>query len=112
MANIKKSATDRKAKQYMILPRNQETYKEKFAVVGRKKLPFETPVTLTMAEVKTIEHQKEPFQEDKELTVYEVMEKYQVDQKKAAEIVQAQALHPEIGGKSIKWRSKYLLQAC
>ena len=111
MANVKKSATDKKSGKYIIIPRNQDTYEEKFAVANMRRLPFETPVTLSEADVKALENQKEPFQTDNKLTVYEAMDKYQVDQKKAAQIVQAQAQHPDIGGKTIKWRPKYLLQA-
>jgi hypothetical protein len=109
MANIKKNKS--RAGVYMIIPRDQSTYEEKFAVANMRKLPFETPVTLSDADVKVLEHQKEAFQTDNKMTVYEVMDKYQVDQKKAAQIVQAQAQHPEIGGKTIRWRSKYILQS-
>jgi hypothetical protein len=110
MANIKKSDKDIKPSKYMIIPRNQATYEEKFAVVNGRKLPFETPVMLSVNDVKAIERQKEPFQVDSNLTVYEAMEKYQVDQKKAAQIVQAQSKVKDMG-KTIKWRSKYILQS-
>ncbi len=99
------------AKKFVILPRNQETYKEKFAVANGRKLPFETPVSLRPNDVRAIEQQKEPFQTSDTLTVYEVMDKYSVDQTKASEIVKAQAKHPEMAGSTIKWRPKYLLQA-
>jgi len=112
MANVKKAKEDTKAGRYMIIPRDDKTYKEKFAVCNMRKLPFETPVTLSSNDVAALENQKVPIQLDNELTVYEAMDKYQVDQKKAAQIVQAQAKHPEIGGKVIKWKSKYILQAC
>jgi hypothetical protein len=111
MANVKKSDTDKKAGKYIIIPRDQNTYDEKFAIANMRRLPFETPVTLSHQDVLALENQKEPFQMDNKMTVYEAMEKYQVNQKKAAEIVQAQSKHPEIGGKIIKWRSKYILQA-
>jgi len=111
MANIKKASNDKKPGKYMIIPRDQNTYNEKFAVANGKKLPFETPITLSTADVKALEHQREPFQVDNQLTVMDAMDKYQVDQKKAAQIVQAQAQHPEIGGKTIKWRNKYIIQA-
>ena len=93
------------------IPRDDKTYEEKFAVCNMRKLPFETPVTLSDNDVKTLENQKSPIQLDNQLTVYEAMEKYQVDQKKASQIVQAQAQHPEIGGKTIKWKEKYILKA-
>jgi hypothetical protein len=111
MANVKKAKADMKAGRYIIIPRDQNTYNEKFAVVNGRKLPFEVPVMLKENDVKAVEHQKEPFQVDNQMTIYDVMDKFQVDQSKAAEIVQAQATHPEIGGKTIKWRSKYILQA-
>jgi len=109
MANVKKNAD--KSGKYVIIPRNEETYKEGFAVANRRRLPFETPVTLSKQDVDALENQKEPVKTTNRLTVYEVMEKYQVDQKKASQIVQAQAQHPDIGGTTIKWRPKFILQA-
>jgi len=111
MANIKKAMTDKKSQRYMIIPRNQDTYDEKYAIANGRKVPFEVPITLSQKEVDSLEHQKEAFQVDNQLTVMDAMDKYQVDQKKAATIVAAQASHKEIGGKTIKWRSKYILQA-
>jgi len=111
MANIKKAAADVKAQRYIILPRNQDTYEEKFAIANGRRLPFETPVSLRPNDIEALEQQKEPFQTTNEMTVYEAMEKFSVDQGKAAEIVKASQAHPEMNGSSIKWRSKYLLQA-
>ncbi len=112
MANVKKSDTDKKTREkYMIIPRNQDTYDEKYCIANGRKLPFETPLMLTRKEVETLEHQKEAFQVDNQLTVMDAMDKYQCDQAAAAKIVAAQAQHKEIGGKTIKWRSKYILQA-
>ncbi len=111
MANIKKSMSDKKAQRYMVIPRNQETYEEKYAIANGRKVPFETPITLSDKEVRSLEHQKEAFQVDNILTVYDAMEKYQCNQSEAAKIVAAQANHKEIGGKTIKWRAKYILQA-
>ena len=111
MANIKKSEGDTKAQVYIIIPRNQDTYEEKFAVCGAKKYPFEIPVHLTREQVVILERQKQPFQVDNQLTVHEAMDKYQCTQAQAAKIVSAQSTHKEIGGKTIKWRSKYILQS-
>lgn len=111
MANIKKAEKDIKPQRYIILPRNESTYEEKFAIANGRKLPFETPVTLRPHDVEALEGQKEPFQTTDQLTVYEAMEKFSVDQAKAAEIVKASAQHPEMAGSQIKWRSKYLLQS-
>lgn len=111
MANTKKSATDTKPQKYIILPRNQETYDEKFAIANGRRLPFETPVELSRRDVEALENQKEPFQTTNDMTVYEAMEKFSVNQAKAAEIVKAAQLHPEMKDSVIKWRSKYLLQA-
>ena len=104
-------ATQNKLKKYMIIPRNDDIYKEKYAVANTRKLPFETPVMLAERDIKALEGQREPVEVDSKMTVMDIMDKYQVDQKKAAEIAAAQATHPEIGGKSIKWRPKYILQA-
>jgi hypothetical protein len=111
MANIKKPDADKKSGRYIILPRNQETYEEKFAFANGKKLPFETPVTLDQNDVRTLENQKEPFKTDSQMTVFDIMDKYQVPQEKAVAILKAQAEHPELGTQTIKWRSKYLVQA-
>ena len=111
MANIKKNVKDQKPGKYIIIPRSQDTYEEKYAVANGKKLPFETPVVLSHRDVKTLEHQKEPFQADSKMTVYEVMDKYQVPQNEAAKILQAQAKSSSATGKTIKWRSKYIVQA-
>ena len=99
-----------KPKRFIILPRDAATYEEKFAIANGRKLPFETPVSLRPNDVKALEQQKEPFQTTDQMTVYEAMEKFSVDQAKASEIVQAQAIHPEMASSQIKWRSKYLLQ--
>jgi len=111
MANTVKAEKDKKPQKYIILPRNESTYEEKFAIANGRRLPFETPVVLRPNDVEAIEQQKEPFQTTDTMTVYEAMEKYSVTQEKAAEIVKAQQVHPEMAGSSIKWRSKYLLQA-
>ena len=111
MANIKKAEKDIKAQRYIILPRDQNTYEEKFAIANGRRLPFETPVSLRKQDVEAIENQKEPFQTTDTMTVYEAMEKFSVDQEKASEIVKAQTLHPEMSGSSIKWRPKYIIQA-
>jgi len=111
MANIKKSGNDTKPQKYIIIPRNQDTYEEKFAIVNGRKLPFETPVSLRKNDVVALEQQKEPFQTTETMTVYEAMEKFSIDQAKASEIIKASAQHPEMSGSTIKWRSKYLLQA-
>ena len=111
MANIKKSEQDIKPQTYMVLPRNQETYEEKFAIANGRRLPFETPVTLRPNDILALEQQKEPFQTSDTMTVYEAMEKFSVDHGKAAEIIKAQQHHPEMNKSSIKWRSKYILQA-
>ena len=111
MANIKTSKTDTKPQRYIILPRNQDTYEEKFAIANGRKLPFETPVSLRPNDIKALEQQKEPFQTTDTMTVYEAMEKFSVDQAKASEIIKASASHPEMNNSSIKWRNKYLLQA-
>jgi len=111
MANIKKAEKDTKAQKYIILPRNQDTYEEKYATANGRRLPFETPVALRPNDITALEQQKEPFQTTNEMTVYEAMEKFSVDQAKATEIVKASQQHPEMAGTSIKWRSKYLLQA-
>jgi hypothetical protein len=109
MANINKKV--KKEGKFVIIPRDQNTYKERFAVCNGKKLPFETPVVLSANDVAVLERQREPFQVDAQETVYSVMDKYQVDQKKAAQILQAQAQSNQGAGKKMTWRKKYILQA-
>ena len=111
MANVKKAEADKKLQQYMIIPRSQSTYEERFAIANGKRLPFEVPLRLSQKDVDTLQGQKEPFQVDNIMTVPDAMEKFSCDQQKASEIVAAQSTHKEIGGKTIKWRAKYILQA-
>ena len=111
MANIKKADADKKMERYMVIPRSQETYEEKYAIANGKKIPFETPLFISQKDKLTLEGQKEPFQVDNTLTVFDAMEKFQCDQAAAAKIVAAQATHKEIGGTTIKWRAKYILQS-
>lgn len=111
MANIKKADADKKPQKYIVIPRNQDTYTEGYAIANGRRIPFETPVTLREQDVLALKSQKEPFQTSEQMTVYEAMEKFQVDQAKAAQIVQAAARHPEMNGSTIKWREKYILQS-
>ena len=108
MANIKKGAT--KAGKYIVIPRSNETYQEKYAVANGKKIPFETPVMLSDNDVRALENQKEPMKANSNMTVYEVMDKYQVDQKKATQILRAQASEGNMGTR-IAWKAKYIVQA-
>jgi len=110
MANIKKADSDTKPQKYIIIPRSEKVYEEMYAIANGRKLPFETPVTLRPNDVKALEQQKEPFQTSEQMTVYEAMEKFSVDQAKATQIVKAAAMHPEMTGSTIKWRPKYILQ--
>lgn len=116
MAETKKAAAAKtadklKRAQYLVIPRNQDTYNEKYAIANGKKCPFEVPVTLTGEQVEALKHQKEPFQTEESMTIYDVMEKFSVDQEKAAQIMKAQSVHKELNNSSIKWRNKYLVQA-
>ena len=101
-------------KQYVIIARSQETMKEGFAVVnagGRmaRRIKFETPVYLTDTEVNAIKRQKDPVQIDKEISVYEIMEKYKIPQEKAGRLAQKIQQDPSMGGKSIDFVSKYIV---
>ena len=108
MANIKTSKSENKPRKIMVIPRNNEGYKEKFCVANGKRIPFETPVVVTPADVKAIENQKEPIKVSGKETVYDIMEKLQVDQKKAAAIL-AQKESDGMNSR-ISWKSKYIVQ--
>jgi len=112
MANIKKSSDNKDSKpaRIMIVPRNQDTYEERFAIANGKRLPFEVPLSLSEKDILTLEKQKEPFKANNTMTVYDIMDKYGVPQDKAISILEAQNTHPDINGSSIKWRSKYVIQ--
>lgn len=109
-AAIKTSGNDKKNSRYIILPRNQNTYEEMFAIANGKRLPFETPLTLSRQDVETLEKQKEPFKAESNMTVYDIMDKYAVNQEKAIKIMDAQKHHPELNESTIKWRQKYIVQ--
>ncbi len=111
MANIKKAEKNTKPGRYMIIPRNQDTYDEKFCIANGKRLPFEVPVSLSQRDVETLEKQKEPFKADSTMTIYDVMDKYSVPQEQAVKILEAQSKHPELNESTIKWRAKYIVQS-
>ena len=111
MANIKKNDKDKKqVRKVMVIPRDNKTYEEKYAIANGKKIPFEIPITLNEKDIKAIEHQKEAHQVDNIMTVPDVMNKYSCTQAEAVKIVEAQSHHKEIGGKKIVWRPKYMVQ--
>jgi len=108
MANIKTSKSENKARKVMIIPRSNDTYKERFVFANGKKIAFETPVVLAPNDIKTIENQREAIKVSGNESVYDIMNKLQVDQKKAAAIL---ANKKEQGMTDrISWKSKYIVQ--
>jgi hypothetical protein len=108
LANIKTSESKNKARKAIVIPRTNDGYKEKFAIANGKRISFERPCMLTPDDVKALENQKEPIQVSGGETVYDIMQKLQVDQKKAAAILankQANNLN-----NSISWKQKYIVQ--
>jgi len=108
MANVKTSKSENKPRKVMVIPRSNEGYKEKFCIANGKRIPFENPVVLTPMDIKAIENQKEPIKVSGGETVYDIMDKLQVDQKKAAAIL-AQKQNEGLDQK-IAWKSKYIVQ--
>ena len=96
-------------KKYLVIARSTETIKEMYAVAGTKKIPFDTPVTLTDNDLATLKRQREPIQVDKQVSVREIMEKHQVSQSKAQEMAKLISENPEQGGKKITFVSKYIV---
>ena len=108
MANIKTGKSANKNRKVIVIPRSNETYKEKYAVANGAKVPFETPVLLTPEQIRVIEMQKEPIKESGDETVYSIMDRLQVDQRKAAEILrqkQADGMNSRIS-----WKQKYIVK--
>ena len=110
MANIKLDKDPNKLIKCLVIPRNQETYNEKFAVANGRRLPFEVPVMIKREDIDVLEHQKEPFKADSTMSVFDIMEKHSVPQDKAIQIMDAQRHHPELNESTIKWRPKYIVQ--
>lgn len=102
--------TEKTAKRVIIIPRSNEGYEEAYAIANGKRIPFETPVVLSVADVKAIERQKEPYQADKKVSVFQIMEERGVSQEEANKIARGIASDPSMGAKTIKWAPKYLVK--
>jgi len=107
MANIKTSEK-KSGRKVIILPRSNDTYKEKFAFANGQRIPFETPVLLNDTQIKLLKQQREPIKGKNTDTVYDVMDRLQVDQKKAAQIL-AEKQRSGLDT-SINWKQKYIVQ--
>jgi hypothetical protein len=108
MANIKTSKSEHKPKKVIVIPRSNETYKERFAIANGKRAPFETPTVLSENDIRAIKNQKEPIKTTGSETVYDIMEKLQVDQKKAAAILANKRANDM--DSRISWKQKYIVQ--
>jgi hypothetical protein len=93
----------------MVIARSTETMKEMYVWANGVQIPFETPLPLTDAQITTIKRQREPIQIEKTTTVRDIMEKHQVDQAKANQMLKLIAENPEQGGKKITYVSKYIV---
>ena len=98
-----------KPRRYIVVARSQDTIKEGYAFANGKRIPFETPVVLSDAQVATIKHQKEPIQVEKSVSVHEIMQQHQVSQTKASEMAKLIAENPDQGGKKIAYVNKYIV---
>ena len=107
MANVRTSDTKDKARKVIVSPRNNEAYKEGYAEANGMKIPFDTPVVLAPNVIKALENQKEPVKVDGEETIYDIMEKFKVDMKKAAVIMQERKNQGL--GSTIAWKRKYVV---
>ena len=101
--------TGTKPTMYLVIPRNNETLKEGFAVCGTKRVPFDSPVPLSDKDVESLKRQREPIQIEKQVSVREIMQKHQVDQNKANQMARMIQENPDQGGKSIEFVSKYIV---
>ncbi len=97
---------------YIVVPRNNETLKEKAVMTGfgKRSVPFNRPVRLNAQEYKNIQRQKEPIQIEKEINVMEIMEEHQISQTKANEMAKLKSSNTKIGGKQISFVPKFFLQ--
>jgi len=107
MATVKKETTKRKL--YMVIARSTETMKEMYVWANGVQIPFETPLPLTDTQIATIKRQREPIQIEKTTTVRDIVEKHQVDQAKANQMLKLIAENPEQGGKKITYVDKYIV---
>ena len=93
-------------KKYLVIARSTETIKEQYAIAGRKRIPFDTPVYLTDNDIATLKRQREAIQIEKQVNVREIMEQHQISQAKANELAK---LQESDGKKQIKFVSKYIV---
>ncbi len=99
--------TEKKAKQYIVTPRSPESLKEGFCIANGRRVPFDQPVYLSEAQVATLKRQKEPIQMEKQINVYELMEKHQITQEKANQMARQIQADPSMGGKKISFVPKF-----
>ena len=52
-----------KPRKIMIIPRSDDVMAERFAIANGKRLPFETPVTVSDDDIKALKNQKVPYQD-------------------------------------------------
>ena len=96
-----------KAKRYVVIPRSNEAFKERFAIANGKRVPFDTPVILADGDVKVLKHQREPIQIDGDVNVHQIMDEMRIPQSEANKIAQARANSKDAMGKKIQWVPKY-----
>jgi hypothetical protein len=107
-----------KTKKCIVIPRNPDTANELYAFVntgerpgGGLKIPFERPVYLTEKEIAALERQREAIQVDRQINVREIMDRHQVPQSVANKMAKASSQDSSMGGKQIRFVSKYIVSS-
>ena len=98
--------TEIKTKRYVVVPRTNEGYKEKFAKSGPRTIPFGVPVELTEKDIAQLNNQKEAVKSTGMKNPYEFARERGVSIDKAMEMLD-QMGNAVTSASEIVWRNKY-----
>ena len=73
----------------VVTPATDNAYKERFLKINGKVIPFGVPYDLTQNDINTIKRLKEPKKNQRNKSVYDVMEQLKISQEKANKIMRA-----------------------
>ena len=98
--------TKTKTKRYVVVPRTNEGYKEKFAKSGPRAIPFGVPVELTEKDLLQLNNQKEAVKSTGAKNPYEIAREKGITIDKAMDMLEK--MGDTISSASeILWRNKY-----
>ena len=93
-------------KKYVVVPRTNEGYKEKFARSGARVIPFGIPIELTEKDVLQLENQKEAVKSTGMKNPYEIAREKGISIDKAMEMLEKMG-ETISSADEIIWRNKY-----